>query len=306
MAIPDFQKFMCPLLTLADDGKNHSMREALDVLAKKFSLTNAERRELLPSGRQEIFANRIAWAKTHLRMAGLVEMPARGVFRITDQGLAVLRKHPQYVDLRVLREQPGYLAARNAKREKNGTPADDEKITDDTRTPDEQIASASAALRQNLGAELLAKLKTVSPAFFEKLVVDLLVRMGYGGTREDAGRAIGRSGDEGIDGIINEDRLGLDVIYIQAKKWENTVNRPEIQKFAGALEGKRANKGIFITTSNFSDSAWEYVKNIGKKISLIDGQRLWNLMIDFDIGTATAATYEIKKIDHDYFDEETG
>ncbi|MDL5050427.1 restriction endonuclease [Oscillatoria amoena NRMC-F 0135] len=182
----------------------------------------------------------------------------------------------------------------------------EEESSSDAQTPEEQIEAASVSLRDSLGEEILAKMKAASPAFFERLVVELLVRMGYGGTRKDAGRAIGRSGDEGIDGIIKEDRLGLDVIYIQAKKWEATVGRPEIQKFAGALQGFRAKKGIFITTSDFSNEAEDYASRIDSKIVLIDGETLWNLMIDFGIGVSTVATYEVKRIDNDYFDEENG
>jgi len=306
MPIPDFQSLMRPLLQFAADGNAHSVRDCLDHLANEFSLSTEERKELLPSGRQELFTNRVAWAKTHLRMAGLIEAPSRGVFRITERGQQILREHPQRVDLRILRQQPGYLEARDSKKGKNGKKNIGEEPSDDAQTPEEQIEAASVALRDSLGEEILAKMKAASPAFFERLVVELLVRMGYGGTRKDAGRAIGRSGDEGIDGIIKEDRLGLDVIYIQAKKWEATVGRPEIQKFAGALQGFRAKKGIFITTSDFSKEAEDYASRIDSKIVLIDGETLWNLMIDFGIGVSTIATYEVKKLDNDYFDEENG
>jgi restriction system protein len=304
MPIPDFQSLMRPLLQVAADGNAHSIRDGLDQLATKFNLSNDERKELLPSGRQEVFTNRVAWAKTHLRMAGLIEAPARGVFRITDRGQHILSEHPQRIDLSILREQPGYLEARDTKKEKSGSKNSEEESQDDAQTPEEQIESASVALRENLGKEMLVKMKSASPSFFERLVVELLVRMGYGGTLKDAGRAIGRSGDEGIDGIIKEDRLGLDVIYIQAKKWEGTVGRPEIQKFAGALQGFRAKKGIFITTSDFSKEAKEYASRIDSRIVLIDGETLWNLMIDFGLGVSTVASYEVKKIDNDYFDEE--
>jgi restriction system protein len=297
---------MRPLLQLAADGQSHTIRDALDKLASEFSLSDDDRKELLPSGRQEVFTNRVAWAKTHLRMAGLIEAPSRGVFRITDRGQQVLRDNPDRVDLRILRQQPGYLEARDSKKDKNVKKNIQEEAADDPQTPEEKIEAASLALRDSLGEEILAKMKAASPSFFERLVVELLVRMGYGGTRKDAGKAIGRSGDEGIDGIIKEDRLGLDVIYIQAKKWEATVGRPEIQKFAGALQGVRAKKGIFITTSDFSKEAEEYASRIESKIVLIDGETLWNLMIDFGIGVSTVATYEVKKLDSDYYDEENG
>lgn len=259
----------------------------------------------MPSGTQEVFTNRVAWAKTHLRMAGLIEAPSRGVFQITKRGQDLLRETNDRIDLRVLRQQPGYLEAREAKKD-NGKRKIDEDPQNDQQTPEEQIEAASIAVRNSLGEDILAKMKAASPSFFERLVVELLVRMGYGGTRKDAGKAIGRSGDEGIDGIIKEDRLGLDVIYIQAKKWEATVGRPEIQKFAGALQGVRAKKGIFITTSDFSKEAQEYASRIDSKIVLIDGEHLWNLMIDFGLGVSTVATYEIKKVDNDYFDEQSG
>jgi restriction system protein len=306
MPIPDFQSLMRPLLSFAADGYSHTVRECLECLAGEFSLSDDERTELLPSGRQEVFTNRVAWAKTHLRMAGLLEAPSRGVFRITERGQQVLRDNPDRVDLRILRQQPGYLEARGSKNARTKKESIEEDPQDDSQTPEEQIEAASVAIRDSLGEEILSKMKSASPAFFERLVVELLVRMGYGGTRKDAGKAIGKSGDEGIDGIINEDRLGLDVIYIQAKKWEATVGRPEIQKFAGALQGVRAKKGIFITTSDFTKEAKDYASRIESKIVLIDGEMLWNLMIDVGLGVSTVATYEVKKIDSDYFDEENG
>lgn len=301
MPIPDFQTLMRPLLQLASDGKDHLIRNTIDDLAKEFSLTDAERSQLLPSGRQPLFTNRLAWAKTHLRMAGLLEAPSRGVFQITQRGKSLLKEHPDRIDLRVLQTQPGYLEARNAK-----STSSDKKIeaTEEVQTPEEQIESASVTLRENLGEDILAKLKAASPTFFERAVVELLVRMGYGGTRKDAGQAIGRTGDEGIDGIIKEDRLGLDTIYIQAKKWEATVGRPEIQKFAGALQGFRAKKGIFLTTSDFSRDAQDFANKIDSKIVLIDGETLWNLMIDHGLGVTTVASYAVNRLDNDYFDDE--
>jgi len=277
----------------------------LDRLADHFKLAEEERKRLLPSGQQEVFTNRVAWAKTHLRMAGFIEATARGVFKITLRGKEILRTTTDRIDLRILQKQPGYREARGGKREKPTANGDQGKVEAD-QTPEELMEESFQTLRENLGHEILAKLKTSSPAFFEKLVVELLVRMGYGGTRKDAGQAIGKSGDEGIDGIIKEDRLGLDTIYIQAKKWEQTVSRPEIQKFAGALQGFRAKKGIFITTSDFSREALDYSARIESKIVLIDGEQLWNLMIDFGIGVSTMATYEVKRIDNDYFSEEMG
>ena len=296
---------MRPLLEFSSDGLEHSVRETLDYLAGEFKLSDSERKQLLPSGQQEIFANRVAWAKTHMRMAGLLENRARGVYKITSRGLQVLKEHPGRIDLRILQAQPGYLEARGRREEKTVDPGEKAKNEED-RTPEEMIEDSYAKLRENLGTELLSKLKIASPSFFERLVVELLVRMGYGGTRKDAGQAIGKTGDEGVDGIIKEDRLGLDTIYIQAKRWDQTVSRPEIQKFAGALQGFRAKKGIFITTSAFSKEAEEYASRIESKIVLIDGEQLWNLMIDYGIGVSAIATYELKRIDNDYFTEEIG
>ena len=303
MPIPDFQSLMRPLLDCANDGKEHALREVFQRLAVHFGLTDAERKQLLPSGNQEVFVNRVAWAKTHLKMAGLLDSPKRGYSSITPLGLKVLAEFPERIDLKVLRQQPGYLEARGGAKSETQNKTSAQEV-EASQTPEEQIELAFLALRSSLGSEILSKLRASSPSFFENLVVELLVAMGYGGTRKDAGQAIGRSGDEGIDGIIKEDRLGLDTIYIQAKRWLQTVGRPEIQKFAGALQGFRAKKGIFITTSDFSREAVEYASRIESRIVLIDGEMLWNLMIDFGIGVSKTATYEIKKIDNDYFDEE--
>jgi restriction system protein len=303
MPIPDFQSLMRPLLNCAKDGSEHAIREVINLLAVQCGLTDVERNQLLPSGNQEVFVNRVAWAKTHLKMAGLLDSPKRGYLIITPLGLKVLSEFPERVDLKVLRQQPGYLEARGGTKSETQHKNSFQDV-EASQTPEEQIELSFLALRNSLGAEILSKLRASSPSFFENLVVELLVAMGYGGTRKDAGQAIGRSGDEGIDGIIKEDRLGLDTIYIQAKRWTQTVGRPEIQKFAGALQGFRAKKGIFITTSDFSLEAVEYASRIESRIVLIDGEMLWNLMIDFGIGVSKTATYEIKKIDNDYFDEE--
>lgn len=306
MPIPDFQSAMRPLLDLAKDGKEHIYRDALDSLARHFAVTAEERRILLPSGRAELFANRVGWAKTHLRMAGLIENLSRGVFRITARGMAVLNEHPKRIDLRVLQAEPVYATARARKRpERSGDRGKSVvRAEQEQRTPEEIIEDAYVTLRESLAEELLQRLKSASPDFFERLVVELLVKMGYGGTRKDAGEAIGRSGDEGIDGTIKEDRLGLDVIYIQAKRWEQTVGRPEIQKFAGALQGFRAKKGIFITTSEFSSEARQYADKIDSKIVLLDGEQVADLLIDFGLGVSGVASYEVKRVDSDYFSEE--
>ena len=300
MAIPDFQSIMLPLLKFCADGKEHTNRDALDALAMEFNLSEDEQKELLPSGQQCVIDNRVAWARAHMKMAGLVENTRRGVFRITARGQEALEKKPTEINLRYLREFPEYIEARDkhkGNQQQKISISDDQEI----QTPAERLEEAYQTIRENLVSEILSLLKSSSPIFFEKVVVEVLVKMGYGGSRKDAGQAIGRSGDEGIDGIIKEDRLGLDIIYIQAKRWENTVPRPEIQKFAGALQGKRARKGIFITTSEFSNGSHEYVSAIDSKIILIDGQQLAQLMIDFGVGVSTDAVYELKRLDSDYF-----
>ena len=298
---------MRPLLDLVKDGQDHTFRDALDSLAQHFSVSDEERRVLLPSGRAERYANRVAWAKTHLRMAGLIENRARGVFRITKRGLELLKENQKRIDLRVLQAEPEYAAARVRKRPGSAPDTSDKaavRLEQEQRTPEEVIEEAYVSLRENLAEEILQRLKSASPEFFERIVVELLVKMGYGGTRKDAGEAIGRSGDEGIDGIIKEDRLGLDVIYIQAKRWEQTVGRPEIQKFAGALQGFRAKKGIFITTSDFSNEAKHYADKIDSKIVLLDGEQVAELMIDYGLGVSGVASYEVKRVDSDFFSEE--
>jgi restriction system protein len=300
VAIPDYQSIMLPLLKSAGDKKEHSLREAIETLAQTFSLTDNERRELLPSGRQATFDNRVGWARTYMKMAGLLVSTRRAHFQITERGLSVLNNRPTRIDTDFLSQFPEFVEFR-AKPKTAGENAATEKA--DTQTPEEQIDLAYQRVRQNLAAELTLAVKSCSPAFFEQLVVDLLVQMGYGGTRKDAGQAIGGSGDGGIDGIIKQDRLGLDTVYIQAKRWEGTVSRPEIQKFVGALQGQRARRGVFITTSDFSQAARDYSSQIESKIVLIDGQTLAQLMIDFSIGVTTFAAYELKRVDSDYFTE---
>jgi len=251
MSIPDFQTLMLPLLKFANDQQEHASREAADSLSQLFHLSEVEREELLPSGRQGIFDNRVYWAKTHLKHAGLLENTRRGFFKISQSGKDVLRTNPQEISMKFLKRFPQYIQfiSGNGKTEIQEAEAE----ISSTQTPEELLEEGYQRIRQDLAQELLNRIKRCSPSFFENLVVELLVTMGYGGSRQDAGKAVGKSGDEGIDGIIKEDRLGLDTIYIQAKRWDaGAVSRPEIQKFVGALHGQQANKGIFITTSNFS------------------------------------------------------
>lgn len=302
MAIPEFQSFLLPLLIFAGDGKEHSLREAIEALADNFHLDVTERNELLPSGRQATFDNRVGWARTYLKKAGLLSSTKRSHFQITARGQEVLARKPTQINVAFLRQFPEFVEFHRGQNKDIGLPVTEEV---ERATPEESIETAYQRARAGLSVELLQTIKECSPEFFERLVVDLLVRMGYGGTRVDAGRAIGKSGDGGIDGIINEDRLGLDVVYIQAKRWDSTpVGRPEIQKFAGALQGQRARKGIFLTTSTFSRDAHEYVSRIESKIVLMDGETIAQLMIDYGVGVNTIATYELKRIDTDYFNGE--
>lgn len=304
MAIPDYQSLMLPLLLSMGDGQEYSLRESIDILAAQFSLTETERRELLPSGQQSIFENRVGWARTHLKKAGLVSYPRRGYCQITDRGRQVLQCPPPSISNKYLQQFEEYQQFKGTSRRAMArTMVPDELAEVSTQTPKEILETAYQKLRQNLVEEILEAIRGCSPTFFEKLVIDLLLSMGYGGSRQDAGQRVGRSGDGGIDGIIKEDRLGLDVIYVQAKRWENTVGRPEVQKFAGALLGQQAKKGILITTSQFSREAMDYVSAIDSRIILIDGNALGEYAIDYGVGTSTLETYTIKKIDSDYFTE---
>jgi restriction system protein len=304
MAIPTFQVVMRPLLELARDGQEHGTGEAIEELGRQFNLTKEEREELLPSGQQARFSNRIVWATSYLRATALIERTGRGKFRISDRGREALASG-QAIDLKYLAQFPE-LAAFRSKSAVPGEAKAHEAAEASNATPDELLELTYQGLRQQLATDLLDKVHTVVPAFFEKLVVDLLLAMGYGGSRKEAGKAIGQSGDEGIDGTIFEDKLGLDVVYIQAKRWAkgNTVGRREVQMFTGSLEGKQASKGVFITTSAFTGEARDYVKKISKRIVLIDGEELAQLMIDHGVGVADVNHYVTKRIDQDYFEVE--
>jgi len=299
MAIPDYQTTMLPLLAFASDGHEHTLREAVDHLADLFKLTAQERKTLLPSGQQAMFLKRVGWARTYLKKAGLLDSPRRGYFKITERGLQVLKDTPANINVSFLKQFPEFVEFQTPKKKHVSSRDLEETET----TPEETIGIGYKKIREDLETELLDRVKKCSPDFFEKLVVELIVKMGYGGSRQDAGQAIGRTGDEGIDGVIKEDKLGLDNVYIQAKKWENPVSRAEIQKFAGALQGQRARKGIFITTSSFQKGAVDYVSKIDSKIVLIDGHELAELMVDNNVGVSTMAVYEVKKMDEDFFEE---
>jgi restriction system protein len=304
MAVPTFQDIMLPLMKILSDQQEHTHSDVIEQLAKHFSLSEQDRKELLPSGKQPKFDNRVGWARTHLVKAVLLESTGRGRYRITERGREVLRENPPEINMALLMQFPEFKQFRSRPNQDNHEATTSTSDQAAYHTPDEMLQTAYQTMRDELEQTLLERVKTCSPVFFEQLVVDLIVAMGYGGSRTDAGQAIGQSGDGGIDGIIKEDRLGLDVIYIQAKRWNSTVGSPVVQAFAGALMGKKANKGILITASDFSQQARAYVNNIQQKIILIDGQQLVKYMFDFNIGATEAETYVVKKVDLDYFLEE--
>ncbi|GCL51430.1 Mrr restriction system protein [Microcystis aeruginosa NIES-3804] len=307
MPIPDFQSIMLPLLKILADGKVYKYREIFEALVREFQVTEAERKEMLPSGQQEIFANRVGWAKTYLKKAGLIESPQRATFVISEKGKEILSQNPARIDAKFLRQFPEFQEFNRVNKQNETITLESNLSTSDQeQNPEELLENSYQEIRQALATDLLSILRKLSPDAFEKLVVELLVKMGYGGSIRDAGKAVGKSGDQGIDGIIKEDRLGLDIIYIQAKRWadNNAVGRPEIQKFVGALAGQGAKKGIFITTSYFTQEALEYAPRNEIKIVLIDGEELGQLMIDYNLGVSTQKIYEIKRIDHDYFGDE--
>jgi restriction system protein len=302
MAIPGYQVFLLPLLEALADGGEHHIRDLTEKLTERFHLSDEERSQLLPSGQQTVVANRVAWVRTYLKKAGLLESPSRGRMRITRAGRDVVGRKLERIDRHFLERYPSFVEFIEQQAEPNQVKPEPDSIG----TPEESLETAYATLRRALADELLDRLKRCSPQFFERLVVEVLVAMGYGGSLSEAGHSIGRTGDGGIDGIIKEDRLGLDVVCIQAKRWENTVGRPVVQSFAGSMEGFRARKGVLITTARFSKDAYDYVKHIERKIILIDGPMLAELMIDHDVGVTHARSYVVKKIDLDYFSEELG
>lgn len=303
---------MLPFLTTLRDGQVHSIQDVIDQLARQFDLTPEERYQRSPNSSNIVFNNKVGWTKTHLKKAQLIDNPNRGIVKISTRGLEVLSENPPRIDMRYLSRYPEYVQFRIASRTApvDGIPVDTPEdeiapLIRSTLTPIESLEQSYLEIRNDLADDLMEQIMNCSPQFFEQMVIDLLITMGYGGSRQDAGQAIGQSHDGGVDGIIKEDKLGLDVIYIQAKRWNNTtVGRPEIQSFVGSLVGRRAIKGIFITTSNFSREAQEYVKNIDKKVVLINGQELTQLMIDHGIGVTDITAYTIKRVDTDYFVEE--
>lgn len=305
MAVPDFQTLMRPTLVILSDGQEHAVEEVRTRLAAEFALSEGDLEERLPSGRAKTFNNRVGWATTYLYRCGLVSRPRRSIYAVTERGLEVLEQHPERVDLGVLsqfeefrefRRARSHPATATAAPTTNGLPVEE-------ATPEERIAVAYGELRTAVAEELRDRILDQSPEFLEQLVLDVLRAMGYGGSRADAAERLGQSGDEGIDGIIREDKLGLDQIYVQAKRWapNRTVGRPEIQRFVGALHGQRASKGVFITTSSFSPEAMDCAAHVVPRVILIDGHELAQLMIDHGVGVSVETRLDIKRIDSDYF-----
>lgn len=303
MTMPTYKDIMLPFLQHLADGKVHSLKELHQVLADEMQLDEEERIRQLPSGLQYVFYNRVGWARTYLKKALLIEAIAVGQFRITERGRTLLLQKPTRIDNHILNQYPEYREFKQMDRPKGDPARLVYESNDNDKTPLEMLHNYYQELRNALADELLQQIADQSPKFFECLVLDLLLKMGYGGSREDAAQVVGKSGDEGIDGIIKEDRLGLDVIYVQAKRWKPSVGSPEIQGFIGALQLKGAHKSIFITTSNFTAVARDVANRIGNRIVLIDGLQLAQLMIDYGVGVATETIYEIKRVDSDYFVE---
>lgn len=303
MPIPDFQTIMLPLLKTLQDGSVHRYKDIKLMLVKEFNLSEDELKEMLPSGRAKLFDNRVGWSNTYLKKAGLVKSDQKGFLQITDEGKDLLKEIPPKITISFLKKYKTFddFHSRKSQAKEKLINGNEEVIE---KSPEEVIEEAFDELRADLAVDLLETIKGCSPSFFENIVVDLVLKMGYGGSKKDAGRAIGKSGDGGIDGIINEDKLGLDSIYIQAKRWENVVPIKEIRDFAGSLLSKKARKGIFITTSTFPQSAYDFVSSIDPRIILIDGNKLASYMIEHEVGVSTKVSYPIKEIDHDYFAED--
>ena len=303
--IPSYEEIMLPLLNLLSDKQEHTLQEADDALAKHFKLTDLERDELLPSGQQPIFRNRLGWARTYMKKAGLLATPSRGKFIITEKGIDLLKEKPKEITSKFLKRYPEFIEFQSIKKIKDNVIEQSFEISSiiDGKTPEEALEYVYQKLKSELAKEVIDVVKNCTPAFFEKLVVDLIVRMGYGGSRKDAGQALGKTGDGGIDGIVKEDKLGLDTIYLQAKRWENSVPVKEIRDFTGALASKKAKKGIFITTSSFPQSVYDFVTQVEYRIILINGDQLADLMIEYNVGLTPINEYKVKKIDFDYFEE---
>jgi restriction system protein len=304
MALPGYQVFMLPLLRIVGDGKEHSVSEAMTTLAAEMRLSEADRDALLPSGTQTRFYNRVTWATTYLSKSLLTEKTGRGRFKIAPRGIEVLKKNPPHIDNKFLEQFPEYLAFKSKKKEKisPGETIGDVVAEDLGITPDEQLDIAYKELRETLADELLHRVRAGTPKFFEHLVVDLLVAMGYGGSRVDAAQVVGKSGDGGIDGVIKEDRLGLDMVYVQAKRVESDIGPGAIREFVGSLGEHKASKGVFITAGAFTSGARDAAAKAHSRIVLIDGEQLAEFMIDHGVAVTDYKTYTVKKLDSDYFE----
>ena len=303
MAVPSYQDFMLPTLKLIADNCEHKSRDIVEKAAEALNLSEEDKQEKLPSQTQATYYNRAMWARTYLKKAGLLDYPARGVIKITQRGLDLLNTNPEKITKDSLMQYDEFRDFQNTVNiEQNNLL--NEKNAEEQKTPDELIAEAKAILVSHLEADLLTRVLENSPTFFEELVAKLLLKMGYGGSENDILQNRGKSGDEGIDGIIKQDVLGLDKIYIQAKRWSGNVSRPEVQKFVGAVHGQNASRGVFITTSSFTNEAKEYAKNINSNIILVDGKLLTKLMIEYNVGVQIKDIVQIKKIDEDFFSEE--
>lgn len=300
--IPDFQTIMLPLLEFIGKNENSNTKLLKEGMIKHFNITKEEQEQKTPNGKQQIYYNRIAWAISYIRMAGLIHSSQRGIYNITEQGKTVLKNPPEKITVAYLKQFEKFSKDRNLDKIKEQVPEETEQEISN-KTPDELFELSYSQIIENIKEQLMQKIKDCSPFFFEQIVLDLLLKMGYGGSETESGELTQKASDEGIDGIIKEDKLGLDKIYIQAKKWENSVGRPEIQKFVGALQGKRAKKGVFITTSEFSKDAHDYVKNLDISVILIDGNKLTKYMVENELGVTLKQNFKIYSIDNDYFEE---
>jgi restriction system protein len=308
MPIPDFQSIFRPLLALGEDGVEKNINDCISTLAAQFELTDEERSQTVKSGKQTIFANRVHWARTYLDKAGAIEKTQRSHFKVTERGTELLQTCPEKINVPILKQFPEFLEFHKPKPKKANKKVSQTPENIEDATPEERIEAAEEEINSQHQSELLERILASSPEFFERVVVDLIVGMGYGGSREATAERIGKSGDEGIDGVVNEDPLGLDVIYLQAKRYApgNNIGREKIQQFAGALVGQGANKGVFVTTSAFTQGATEYAGKIPQRLILVDGEELTRLMVQYGIGVRTERAIELRKIDLDYFDQEAG
>jgi restriction system protein len=307
MSVPDYQTLMLPVLKQAALGEAR-IGDVVETLAAEFQLSDSDLSELIPSGKQTTFSNRVHWAKSYLKQAGLVEATKRAHFAITPRGKDVLKSGIQRIDIKFLRQFSEFIEFQN-RSSTEGTdnsiqPSQEAILTDDSQTPDDLMRKTSATIHTALGNDILDRLRVSKPAFFERVVVQLLLAMGYGGTLAQAGKAIGKSGDNGVDGVIDQDTLGLDRVYVQAKRYAEdvTVGAGDIRDFFGSLDMHKASKGLFVTTSSFTKAAMETAEKLGKRIVLIDGRDLTKLMIRFNVGCRVEEVFEMKKIDEEFFE----